>query len=214
MKSGISVLLLINFICGLGLSTLWIDETGQLRSNLWIPPDPIWPEIVAPNLSPLADPQAGNIAAYPLLLERPLFAADRRPPPPPSPPPPPDPLRNVQIIGIVTGEKGYILAQIDGRNTRLAQGDMIGEWKLDKFEGRDVIFMQSGGQERKIRMQYARFSPKPRSATSPNTSLSETPSTPSATANTGQSQSFEDRRRAELQRINEFRTANGLAPIQ
>lgn len=213
MSVGIRILLLLNLVLGLGVAALWLDETGQPRPNPWVPPAPIVPEVGAPKLSPPADPLAGNAAAYPALLERPLFAADRRPPPPPPPPPPPDPLRDVQILGIVTGEKGYVLARVEGRTRRLAQGESIGEWKLDKLEGRDVTFVQAEGQTRQIRLQYARIGAQPRSAAQAGAaSGGATPGSDGA-ANTTATLSPEEQRREALRRRNEYRAARGLPPL-
>lgn len=213
MSMAIRILGVLNLLLGLGLASLWFDESGQLRPNPWGPPTPIVPEVGAPQLSPPADPQAGNASAYPALLERPLFAADRRPPPPPPPPPPPDPLRDVQILGIVTGEKGYALARIEGRMRRLAQGDSIGEWKLDKLEGRDVTFAQADGQTRQIRMQYARIGGQARPPANVAGVAAGAPTAPAAGTNAAPAASPEEQRREALRRRNEYRAARGLPPL-
>ena len=83
----VRILLLLNLILAGGLAWLWFDESGRLRDVAWTPPAALAPELAKPT-KPSDLAAAGvlqtNPTQYLALLERPLFAPDRRPPPPPT----------------------------------------------------------------------------------------------------------------------------------
>ncbi|MFZ4480376.1 MAG: hypothetical protein ACOYNZ_10860, partial [Rhodoferax sp.] len=101
-----SMLVLVNLLLAAGLASLWFDLQGQVRNAAWAVPKALAPDIKVPTVAALSSPIAGNPPPFAVVLERPLFAPDRRlppPPPPPIPPPPPDPLANTQIHGLFSG---------------------------------------------------------------------------------------------------------------
>jgi hypothetical protein len=81
------LLSVLNLGLALGLASLWLDPNAEpLPQIFWTAPAPVSPEIAAPTVALMTDPQGGNPDAYPAILARPMFAPDRRPPPPPAPP--------------------------------------------------------------------------------------------------------------------------------
>ena len=153
------LLLLILALAG-GLAWLWVDQQGHWRNLAWAPSRALAPDIKVPASGMPADGLAPAQSAS--IVARPLFAPDRRPPPPPPPPappatpPPPDPLANIQILGVFSGENAGILARVDGKVRRIKVNDTVGLWNLKNIEGRDVTFEQ-GGESRQLRLAYARL---------------------------------------------------------
>jgi len=138
------------------------------------------------------------------VLERPLFAPDRRPPPPPAPPPPPDPMANIQIHGIFSGASPGIIVRVDGGLRRVKVNDSVGSWTLKSIEGRDVTFAQ-GDEKRQLRLNYANLGvPTQQTA---------------ARAPTGQAsggtvvQAAQDEARERFRAANALRAAHGLPVI-
>lgn len=142
------ILLLLNIALGLALAWLWLDETGQPRPNNWVAPAPLVSTGAAANagVSPTAS-GISNPAQYMAILDRPMFAPDRRPPPPPeppAPPPPPDPLANFTLYGVYgTGEQGGILIKSDGRVRRIRAGEGLGDWTVQAVQGRQVTLIRA-----------------------------------------------------------------------
>jgi hypothetical protein len=213
------ILALVNLGLAGGLASLWVDHNAQaLPELLWRSPEAVSPEIAAPQLGLMSDPQAGNPSAYPEILARPVFAVDRRPPPPPAPPkppvqppppPPPDPFASVNITGLFTGANGGVLASVEGKMRRVKIGQQIGAWTLQAIEGREATFKR-GEQERKLRLAYAKLNvpvPVPVPAAAPNL--------PGRPAQTPQAmpQNVQDEQRERLRRRNELRIQNGLPPL-
>jgi hypothetical protein len=81
----VRLLLLLSALLAGGLAWLWFDHAGAMRNVTWVAPAPL-----NPALGKVASAQpgaaVGNPTQYLAMLERPLFAPDRRPPPPPAPP--------------------------------------------------------------------------------------------------------------------------------
>jgi hypothetical protein len=213
------ILAVVNLGLAAGLASLWVDTSGQPLPELaWTSPSAVSPEIVAPQLALMTDPHAGNPSAYPDILARPIFAADRRPPPPPAPPkppvqppppPPPDPFASVQLTGLFSGESGGVLARVEGKMRRVKIGQKIGAWTLQAIEGREATFKQ-GEQERKLRLAYAKLNvpvPVPVQAVVPNM-----PPRPGQTPQ-ALPQNLQDEQRERLRRRNALRIQNGLPPL-
>ncbi len=199
-------LLLVTLLLAGGLAWMWFDEHAHLRNVTWVAPKALPPDIKV--LQAGGASQAGatenNPALFAVIQERPVFAPDRRPPPPPAPPPPPDPLAEIKIHGIFSGENAGILARVDGKMRRVKVNETVGSWTLKSIDGRDVTFAQ-GGENRQLRLAYARIdtlTPAPASAT-------KAPSSP-ATGAVGVQQNSEDENRERLRRRNEIRAARGL----
>lgn len=213
---GILTALIIIGLAGWGW--LWIDEQGHRKPVVWIKPRPILPELKLPAFAPPAN-TPGDITRYTSILDRPLFAPDRRPPPPPAPPappPPPDPLANLQIQGIFSGESTGILAKLDGKIRRIKIDSAIGQWTLKGIDNREVTFV-SGSENRKFRLNYARLNTPaaaaptpPAAAGNPHAGL---PGLPPPGAVSNLPQNAQDEAREILRRRNELRAANGLPPI-
>jgi len=213
------ILAVVNLGLAAGLASLWVDTSGQPLPELaWTSPSAVSPEIVEPQLALMTDPHAGNPSAYPDILARPIFAADRRPPPPPAPPkppvqppppPPPDPFASVQLTGLFSGESGGVLARVEGKMRRVKIGQKIGAWTLQAIEGREATFKQ-GEQERKLRLAYAKLNvpvPVPVQAVVPNM-----PPRPGQTPQ-ALPQNLQDEQRERLRRRNALRIQNGLPPL-
>ena len=214
------LLLLILLLAG-GLAWMWFDEQAQLRSLTWVAPKALPPDIKVPAGPPRADLTASDASRYAMVLERPLFAPDRRPPPPPAPPappPPPDPFATIQIQGIFSGANAGIMASVDGKSRRVKINETIGNWTLKSIDGRDVTFTQ-GEENRKVRMAYARLNApvvqvakaNAQAASAPAPALGPPPLPVAGAVNL--SQKAQDEVRERLQRRNELRTSRGLPPL-
>ena len=212
----IRLLLSLSLLMGAGLAWLWFDETGQTRDIVWAPPKSLPPDIKLPLDIGSGGTSGANPSTYAVILERPVFAPDRRPPPPPAPPPPPDPLANVQIHGIFSGASAGILARIDGKVRRVKVSETIGPWTLKSIVGREVTFSQ-GDEVRQLRLAYARMdAPRPSQAPvppSPGANATQAPVTNQSGGTTSSTQKQEEERREVLQRRNALRTSRGLPPV-
>jgi hypothetical protein len=218
--SPIRLLLLLNVVLAAGLAWLWFDENGKTRELAWTPPAALSPELAKPTTSvdaATAGASAANPTQYVAVLERPLFAPDRRPPPPPAPPaapPPPDPLANIQITGIFTGDRAGIIAIVDGKARRVRVNDTVGAWTLKGIAGRDVTFEQ-GSDSRQLRLNYSRLGPPVVQAAVSGIP----PGGTSMQGGQGQAaasnavQNLQDEGRERLRRRNEVRAARGLPLI-
>lgn len=194
------------------LAWLWLDPRGHLRPILWQPPATVVPDVQAPaNLGKVALADAAGSTSQ--ILERPLFAPDRRPPPPPKPPPPPpppDPLADFKVQGIVTGDAGGVLAWLNGKVRRFKLNESVGQWKLTTIEGRRVTFTD-GAQTRQFDLAFARLdTPKP--APPPPVAMQA----PGAAPVPGAGGSLVDRAQMEARerqrRVNEMLAIKGLPP--
>ncbi len=206
------LLLLLSLLLAAGLAWMWFDEHAQMRSLVWVAPKPLAPDIkgaVAASQTSAVDP-----TPFASIVERPLFAPDRRPPPPPPAAtlaPPPDPLANIQIHGIFSGVNAGILARVDGTLRRVKINENIGPWTLKSIDGRDVTFTQ-GPENRQIRLAYARLD----TAVAPVAAAAGNP--PAAQASVFGSpvpldQKTQDETRERLRRRNELRASRGLPPL-
>lgn len=207
------VLILIALLAS-GLAWLWFDQTGAMRSVTWVAPAPLKPELgKAAGAPPGA--AGGNPSQYLAMLERPLFAPDRRPPPPPAPPalpvapPPPDPLANIQISGIYSGASPGIIVRIDGKLRRVKVNEAIGPWTLKGIEGRNVTFAQ-GSDSRQLRLLYSSLGPPVVQAAVTNAAVGSAGQPQSGMA---AQQNQQDEGRERLRRRNEIRAARGLPLI-
>lgn len=209
MKLGpIRLLTLLNMLLAAGLAWLWLDEDGKTRNIAWLAPQALPLEVTA-YANPLPPSSlVTNPAQYLAVLERPVFAPDRRPPPAPAPPPPPDPMASIQLMGIFSGPNAGILARVDGKVSRIKVNESLGSWTLKAIEGRDVTFAQ-GEENRQLRLAYAPLgvrSAQAETGTSPPTAR---PLSPQSVTK----QNSEDLGRENIRRRNEIRAARGLPLI-
>lgn len=216
------LLLLLSLLLTGGLAAMWFDQHAHLRNLAWVAPKALPPDIKVPAGPPKVGPGTSDAALFAVILERPLFAPDRRPPPPPPPPkpaPPPDPLADIQIMGIFSGENSGIIARIEGKMRRVKISEAVGSWTLKSIADRDVVFAQ-GDQNRKLRMAYARLdTPAPKAAAA----VAKPPSVPGPPPMTGAAnlppqlqdptQRLQDATRERLRRRNEIRASRGLPPL-
>lgn len=100
-------------------------------------------------------------------LTRPLFSETRKPPPPPPPPvaspevaPIRDPLKDVQVIGLIEGEGGGAIFKVGKDVRRVSVGQMFEGWTLTQVSGFTVTFA-SGSGSRSMNMT---FLPQPESS--------------------------------------------------
>ena len=209
----VRLLLLLTALLAGGLAWLWFEQSGNLRNVTWVAPAPIKPELGKTTSTP-PGAAGGNPTQYLAMLERPLFAPDRRPAPPPAPPappvaaPPPDPLANIQISGIFSGASPGIIARIDGKLRRVKVNEAIGPWTLKSIEGRNVTFVQ-GSDSRQLRLLYSRLGPPVVQAAVTNAPAGQSPSGQPQSAMAAQ-QNQQDEGRERLRRRNEIRAARGL----
>lgn len=199
------LLLLLSISLAAALAWLWVNGQGQLKNTHWVAPALIALDLRTANSTPVSN-SSNDPSLLASILERPLFAPDRRPPPPPAPPPPPDPFANIQLLGIFSGTNTGILARIEGKVRRVKVGESVGAWSLKSVKNRDVTFTQ-GDDTRALRLNYARIDTvntppaAPSGAAPPSGSASTASSTPQDTA------------RDTLRRRNEIRAARGLPLI-
>jgi hypothetical protein len=211
--SPIRTSLLLNLSLAAGLAWLWFDENGKPRDVAWIPPAALAPELATPvqaSDSATKGASATNLTQYLALLERPLFAPDRRPPPPPAPPsapPPSDPLANIQVTGIFTGDSAGIIANVDGKARRIKVNDNVGAWTLKNVSGRDVTFVQ-GSDSRQLRLNFSRLGPPVAQASAAGAAPPQMAAGQSAVG--GLAPNPQDEARERLRRRNEIRAARGL----
>ena len=132
------------------LAAMWLGPQGALRHTNWTEPAPKSPSLDDATKSLLQINPAVN-AAFPQVLERPVFVAERRPelPKPPTDAqaaaPVPIALDEVVLTGIVTGPKlTALLARVEGAPRMLKVGDHVGEWSLDRIRGRVASFSHAG----------------------------------------------------------------------
>lgn len=204
------LLLVLITLLATGLTSLWLDPQGQWRNLVWSPPAALSPDVKPPPA--LVAVVSGSTAhSYASVLERPLFAPDRRPPPPPAPPappPPPDPLAGLQIYGVLSGEAPGILARVEGKMRRIMVKQTVGPWTLSQTDGRTATF-SNGDEKREFKMAYAQLGPR----TPPPTAARAPGANPNPNVNANTIQSQQDQIRETLRRRNEIRAARGLPMI-
>ncbi|MEO8119677.1 MAG: hypothetical protein ABI606_10195 [Rhodoferax sp.] len=200
----VRLLALLTLLLAAGLAWLWLDQHAQVRNVAWVAPKALPPELKVPASAPPGG-AASDTAQFALILERPLFAPDRRPPPPPAPPPPPDPMANIQISGIFSGANAGILARVDGTTRRVKVNETVGSWTLKSIEGRDVTFSQ-GEENRTLRLSYAPLGQQSPQAAEKTVKASGAP----AASLVDITQNRQDEARETLRRRNAIRAAKGL----
>lgn len=201
----VRLLLAFNLILVAGLAYLWFDGNGRWRNVMWQAPAVMLPDTTALANLKQSSVQAVNPLQNLTILERPVFAPDRKPPPQPKPPPPPDPMANIQLTGIFSGADGGILARVEGKSRRIKVNDVIGAWTLKSVEGRSATFA-NGTETRQLQLAFSRFGTPP-VQTNPGG-----PGQAPAAAAGGQSMQPNafDEARERLQRANAVRAAHGV----
>jgi len=203
----IRLLLVLTLALSAALAWMWVDEHARLRDVTWVPPAPLAPGFAKSAASAASAPRS-NPAQYLTILERPVFAPDRRPPPATAAAAPPDPMANIQLHAIFSGAVAGVIARVDGKLRRVKVNDAIGPWTLKSVDGREATFAQ-GEETRKVRLAYTRLD----TVAAPG-APGGAATTPAASANTGAAmESRQEEARERLRRRNEIRAARGLPPV-
>ena len=150
----------LNALLLAALALLWFGPGAGQRTQ-WVAPQPLPPNLDAASATFLSvNPAAASNDRT--LLERPLFAIDRRPAtakpaaaPEPAAPPPPNLLDKTQLRGIVRGPTlNGVLAEVDGKPRFIRSGESLGEWTLRGIREREVTFGK-GAEQRVIVLPLA-----------------------------------------------------------
>lgn len=209
---------ILNICLAVGLAWLWVDETGQSRPQTWAAPVALGAGVAA-----RADSMAAHSLANPLqyvaILDRPLFAPNRRPPPIPespalAPPPSPDVLASLRVVGLYEAEGASgLLGRVDGKTRRVSLGGVIDGWTLAEIQGREAVFRQ-GADERRIKlvpMAQERPDQQPQATVSP---AAARPAAQLFHDVERERQEREEATRENTRRQNEIRAKAGLSPIR
>ena len=151
-----SALLLLLWLVGAGaLAWLWFDTDGRIKNSQWTKPEAV--AALVPNVS-ITEPTGSGLDAGTLktIVERPLFAVDRKVPPPPPPPPPPDALKDAHIFGLIAGEQGFVILRAEGKIRTIKRQGTVGEWTLTDIQERAALF-QRGEEKRTLVLEYAKL---------------------------------------------------------
>lgn len=180
----ITVVLLSALALGSGasLAYLWIDPaTGQLVQHAWARPAPVKPDLPGLEQRPEASWPRVDAGAFGAMIERPLFAVDRRVPPPPKAAgeAPADPLDTLRLVGVFSGERAGVIADVGGRTRRVQVNDKVGDWTLNAVEQRDAVFVR-GDEKRTVQLAYSRWgsAPRPLASARPQGATALTAQTP------------------------------------
>ncbi len=201
------LLLAINILAFFVLGYLAFDRTGNLRNSSCTPPSAIKASVAS--IGVLAESMNRFDASGAVeLLDRPLFAPDRRPPPPvvaPPPPPPPDPLNSAQVLGVLSGDGGGVLIRVEGKVRFIAVAKTLGDWVLESVDQRAAKFAK-GSDSKTLRLEYARISGPVSVAVAPRVAGPQaTPTGTSAVPLSPAAQEELDRAEKRLQTLNDLR---------
>lgn len=203
-----TVLLLILLLAsGAGLTWMWLDTEGQIKNSQW--QRPIAVAAVIPDIS-ITEPFGVGLddASLQDIVDRPLFATDRKalppppPPPPPAPPPPPDALKEAQLVGLIAGEPGFVILRAEGKMRNIQRQSQIGDWVLTDIRERVAVF-QRGEETRQLVLEYAKLGvPSPATSSPSMPGLTPMPSNtiPGIMSDNARSALEERRRRREAAR--------------
>lgn len=157
-----TVLLSLLLLCAsTGLAWLWLDLDGHIKNSRWHKPAPL--PAVVPAMAILEPAGIGyDEATLSLIIEKPLFALDRKvppppaPPPPPPPPPPPDALKDAHLFGLIAGEQGFVIVRAEGKVRNVKLNDTIGDWTLKNIQERTAQF-ERNNEQRVLTLEYAKL---------------------------------------------------------
>ena len=205
----IPLLISLNLVAICGLVALWFEPDGVMRNVRWEAPAPVMPQIGRLNETLQPATASPDPLAFISILERPLFAADRRPPPP-APAPAElaqvDPISTVVLIGLLSGENGGVLARVEGQVRRIRLSESIGAWSLKSIDGREATFAQ-GEERRTLRLEHSTLGAS-------GAIVSKVAPTPSVAAVARAASTLQNESRAFLSRRNGVRANSGLPPLQ
>ncbi len=148
----------VNVALAATLFFLWSDD----ERYRWFEPQPIQPsldEAVA-----VVKSEAADVSRFQETVERPLFAANRRRAPRSEAGSEvqvaADPLKDVRLLGLYGGAgRGGIVVNQGGKVQRVAFGEKIGEWTVQREEGRSAELVHRNGERRQIALTLNTTSP-------------------------------------------------------
>lgn len=156
-RNVLHLLLAANVALLLLLAALWLLPAKWMRGAHWTAPAPLRPDLAA-LLPPAPAGTPLDTARYRAILERPVFAPNRRmgsadpaPVAGPAKPAAPDPLANIRLVGVFTGAVQGIVATVDGKNRKVMVDGAVGDWTLKSIRDREVTFTR-GAETRLLRL--------------------------------------------------------------
>jgi hypothetical protein len=202
------------------LAWMWIDPaTTSLRSQAWVSPPALVPDLSAPDAATqwMQSPASGA-SAYFAILDRPLFAADRRPAPVATDvaaaAPAPDALDQVHLYGLFLGQgaSGAML-RVDGKTRRVMLSELVGEWTLSEIRPREAVFTR-GPDTRVVPLVPYKVGDTPPPRANSNLPMAAPKATPT-TDNSAEAENArrEAAKRENIRKRNALRTSAGLPPI-
>jgi hypothetical protein len=162
MLTPVRMLSLLVAILSAVLASMWLDPQGHRVNTSWAAPAAKAPDLKAPGPLPIGSSGPTDASGYASVLERPLFAPDRRPLPVVQSAQA-DPFADIQVYGVLTGTIAGIMARIDGKVRQVRIGETVGAWTLKSIADRSITFTQ-GDQTRQLQLAYAKLntvSPQP-----------------------------------------------------
>ena len=138
-------LLGVNVALVAGLAWLWFTPQGTLREVRWTPPAPIKP-VLTDAAAPVWSADLGSFMAA---LDRPLFAATRKPPAKPEPPVAvvADTLNEVRVLGLYSnGTDGGAIVRAEGKVRRVRPGDTLGGWTIKEVRPAELVLARGDEQ--------------------------------------------------------------------
>lgn len=228
--SAVGAVIVFNVALVAALAYLW---TVGAKTR-WTEPQAMPPALE--EAAPLPVSEAADVSQYRQTLERPLFAANRRPAPrkdAEEAQAAADALKDVQLLGTYgSGETGGIVIASGGKVQRVAVGGSIGGWRLtDAGRGRGVELVGADGKRRLLELALNNTAPAvpatkgegavPEAARAASAdqgpgaeaSASAGPGRPSAAPPRSDPNRASEVMRQRMNRINERRAAKGLPPL-
>jgi len=156
--TAIAAVVAANVVLAATLAYLWTEGGG----TRWTDPEAVPPaieEVAAPPVS-----EAADVSPYRQTLERPLFAANRRPAPrkdAEEAQAAADALKDVHLLGTYeAGGRGGIVIAIGGKAQRVAFGESIGGWKVaGAGQGRSAELVSADGRRRQLELALNNAAP-------------------------------------------------------
>jgi hypothetical protein len=235
-SNAIAAALAVNVALAGGVAYLWSDAD---RAR-WAEPAPLPPALEDVVPAPAAEP--ADVARYRETVERPLFAATRRPAPradqEAEKQAAADTLKDVRLLGTYgAGERGGIIVVRGGKVERIAVGERIGGWQVaGSGQGRNAELVRGDGQRRQLELALNNVAPAAPAAAGRAEAKADgradgsqaapagaaDPARPAEPAQGGTSQRAsvsrggalsEDARRQRREQIDARRAARGLPPL-
>lgn len=152
----VPALLALNAVALAGLTFLWVDQGGQIKNIHWSAPVPLKAAISLPPDLPRTNTDPSVFAG---VLERPLFAPDRRPVPKADAAavqPMADALDDAHLVGLLSGETGGVLIRVNDKVQHVGLKKMLGGWTLQSVEDRIATFTKAE-LSKQLTLEYTRL---------------------------------------------------------